>query len=97
MSSPAELMEESPRRTRRAMRRIRPVRVMSGSVSDLPILTLQDPANTQGELVYDCRPPLLPMSLQLCDLGPLQLCDLATTRGFSQCGCATVGRGTVDR
>ena len=45
--------------------------VMSGSVSDLPILTLQDPADAQGTLIYDCRPPLLPVSLQLCDLGPL--------------------------
>ena len=47
------------------------MRVMSGSVSDLPILTLQDPADAQGTLIYDCRPPLLPVSLQLCDLGPL--------------------------
>ena len=48
---------------------IRPVRVMAGLVSDLPILTLQDPADAQGALVYDCRPPLLPVSLQLGDLG----------------------------
>ena len=43
--------------------------VMSGSVNDLPILTLQDPADAQGALVYDCRPLLLPVSLQLGDLG----------------------------
>ena len=73
VSPPAELMEESPRRTRRAKRRIRPVRVMSGSVSDLPILTLHDPTDAQGVVVYDCRPPLLPVSLQLCDLGPLSV------------------------
>ena len=47
------------------------MRVMSGSVCDLPILMLQDPADAQGALVYDCRPPLLPVSLQLCDLGTL--------------------------
>ena len=58
-------------RTVLSRRRIRPVRVMSGSVGDLPILTLQDPADVQGEVVYDCRPPLLPVSLQLCDLGPM--------------------------
>ena len=65
------LSDESPRRTRGAHRRIRLVRVISGSVSDLPILTLQDHADAQGAVVYDCRPPLLPVSLQLCDLGPL--------------------------
>ena len=52
-------------------RRIRPVRVMSESVGDLPVLTLQDPADAQGAFVYDCRPPLPPVSLQLCNLGPL--------------------------
>ena len=44
---------------------------MSGSVGDLPILTLQDSADVQGSVVYDCRPPLLPVSLQLCDLGSM--------------------------
>ena len=71
VSPPAELLEESPRWTRCAKRRIRPVRVMSGSVGDLPVLTLQDPADAKGALVYDCRPPLLPVSLQLCNMGPL--------------------------
>ena len=42
-SPPAELMEESPRRTRRAKRRIRPVRVMSGLVGDLPISRFRIP------------------------------------------------------
>ena len=40
----AELVEESPRRTRRAKRRMRPVCVMAGSVDDFLILTIQDPA-----------------------------------------------------
>ena len=70
-ASSAELVGESPRRTRRANRRIRPVRVMGGSVGDLPILTIQDPSDVQGEMVYDCRPPLLPVSLLLSDIGPL--------------------------
>ena len=69
----ADLVEESPRRTRHAKRWIRPVRVMTGSVDDFPILMLQDPADVQGAMVYDCQPPLLPMSLQLCDLGPLSV------------------------
>ena len=44
VSPPVELRDESPRRSRRAQRRIRPVRVMSGPVSNLLILPLQDPA-----------------------------------------------------
>ena len=47
------------------------VRVVERSVGDLPVLTLQDPSDVQGAVVYDCRPPLLPVSLQLSDIGPL--------------------------
>ena len=54
----AELVGESPRRTRRAKRRMRPVRVAGGSFVDLPFLTLQDHSDEQGAMVYDCRPPL---------------------------------------
>ena len=50
---------------------MRPVRVMEGSVGDLPILTIQNPSDVQGAMVYDGRPPLLPVSLQLSDIGPL--------------------------
>ena len=60
-ASSAELVEESSRMTRRAKRRMRPVHVMEGSVGDLPILTIQDPSNIQGVMVYDCRAPLLPV------------------------------------
>ena len=52
---------------------MRPVRVMTGSVDDFAILTIQDPADAQGAMVYDCRPPLIPVLLQLCDLGPLSV------------------------
>ena len=48
-----ELVGESPRRTRRAKRWIRPVRVMETSVRHLPVLTLQDPSDVQGAVVYD--------------------------------------------
>ena len=44
---------------------------MEGSVGNLPILTIQDPSDVQGAMVYDCQPPLLPVSLQLSDIGPL--------------------------
>ena len=62
-ASSAELVGESPRRTICAKRRIRPVRVTGGSVGDLPIFTIQDPSDVQGLMIYDCRPPLLPVSL----------------------------------
>ena len=69
--SSAELVRESPRRTRRAKRRVRPVRVMEGSVGNLQVLMIQDPSDVQGAMVYDCRPPLRPVVLQLSDIGPL--------------------------
>ena len=50
---------------------MRPVRVMEGSVGNLLVLTIQDPSDVQGVIVYDCRSPLLPVSLQLSDIGPL--------------------------
>ena len=52
-ASSAELVGESPRRTRRAKIRMRPVRVVERSVGDLPVLTLQDPLDMQGAMVYD--------------------------------------------
>ena len=65
----AERESESPRRTRHACRRMRPVRVLEESVGGLPTLTIQDPSDLQGAIVYDCRPPLLPVSLRLEDIG----------------------------
>ena len=47
------------------------MRVVERSVGDLPVLTLQDPSDVQGVMVYDCRPPLHPVSLQLSDIDPL--------------------------
>ena len=37
-------------------------------------MTVQDPSDLQGAIVYDCRPPMLPVSLRLKDIGPLTLC-----------------------
>ena len=54
----AEFVGKSPRTTHRAKRRVRPVRVMETSVGDLPVLTLQDPSDVQGAVVFDFRPPL---------------------------------------
>ena len=50
---------------------MRPVRVVERSVGDFQVLTLQDPSVVQGAVVYDCRPPLVPVSLQLSGIGPL--------------------------
>ena len=58
----------SPRPTRRTHRQVRPVLVMTEAVGDLPILALQDPADVQGEVVRDCRPSLLPVSIPLSAL-----------------------------
>ena len=70
-ASSTVLVGESPRRTTHAKRRMRPVRVVETSVGDLPVLTLQDPSDVQGAVVYDCQPPLLPVSLYLSGIGPL--------------------------
>ena len=70
-ASSAELVGESPRRIRRARRRMWPVYVVDTSVCNLPVFTLQDPSDVQGAVVYDCRPPLLPVSLDLSGIGPL--------------------------
>ena len=69
----AELESESPRRTRHAKHRMWPVRVLDESVGDLQILTIQEPSDLQGAIVYECRPPLLPVSLRLEDIGPLPM------------------------
>ena len=38
-----------------------------------PTLTVQDASDRQGAIVYDCRPPMLHVSLRLEDIGPLPL------------------------
>ena len=55
----------SPRTSRRAVRRRRPVRVMESPVPNVPVLTVQDPLAAAGAVVLDCRPPLLPVSMDL--------------------------------
>ena len=56
-----------------AKRRMRPIRVVETSVCDLPVLMLQDPSHAPGVVVYDCRPPLLPVSLGLSGIDPLSV------------------------
>ena len=58
-SSPEAVQGATPRSKRRVHRLFRPVRVMSAAVGELPVLTLQDPADVVGASVIDCRPPVL--------------------------------------
>ena len=69
----AEQDSETPRLTRRGHRRMRPAGVLQESVSDIQVVTAQEASDMQGELMYYCRPPLLPVSLQLEDFGALPL------------------------
>ena len=46
----------SPRPSRRAIRRRRPVRIMESPVQNVQILTVHDPLAAAGALVLDCHP-----------------------------------------
>ena len=41
------------------------MRVMESSVENLPVLTIQDPSAAVGAVVFDCQPPLLPVSMDI--------------------------------
>ena len=70
----SELESVSPWKTRRARRRIRPIQVLEESVGvGPPTWTAQDASDLMGTVVRDCRPPLLPVSLWLKDVGQLPL------------------------
>ena len=43
----------------------RPVRVMEPPVENVPVLMIQDPLAAAGAVVLDCRPPLLPVSIDI--------------------------------
>ena len=60
-----EVMDRSPRTTRHAYRRRRPLHVMEPPVENIPVLTIQDPLAAAGAVVLDCRPPLLPVSMDI--------------------------------
>ena len=60
-----EVVDRSPTTTRRAYQQRRPVRVMEPPVVNIPVLTIQDPLAAAGAVVLDCRPPLLPVSMDI--------------------------------
>ena len=55
----------SPRPSRRAIRRRRPVRIMESPVRNYPLLMVQDPLAAAGVVVLYCRPRLLPVSMDI--------------------------------
>ena len=64
----------SPRPSRRAIGRRRPIRVMESPVRIAPRLTVQDPLAAAEAVVLDCHPPLLPgvMNVTVVDLAEIQ-------------------------
>ena len=69
----------TPTSVRRLRRMSKPTRLFPGSAVNVPILTEQNPAEMVGEPVFDCRPPLLPVSIPLSGLSP------ATILGARDC------------
>ena len=73
----------TPRSAKRSHRLSRPVRLMSEAVGELPLLTVQNPADMVGATVIDCRPPGLPVSIPLSALNPGTLENARGTSGFN--------------
>ena len=51
------------------------MRVMKPPVENVPVLTIQDPLIVAGAVILDCRPPLLPVSMDISgvDLSAVRL------------------------
>ena len=67
---PCDVEPESPRKTRRVRRRMRPTRVHDEPVR-VPSPTIADQAipDVSGPVIYDCHPRILPVSIRLKDIG----------------------------
>ena len=79
VSSPEVVL--GPARTmRRAHQRRRPVRVEEPAVVSIPVLTLQDPLAAVRAVVLDCRPALLPVSMNISgvDLSAVRFLAVST-------------------
>ena len=70
-----EVMDRSPRTIRRAFRRRQLVLVMEPPVENVLVLMIQDSLAAAGAVVLDCRPPLLPVSIDICgvDLSEIRI------------------------
>ena len=73
----------SPRPSRCAIGRRRPIRVMETPIRIAPRLTIQDPLAAAGAVVLDCRPQVLPGAMDVSGT------DLAEVRSMSRAGVAT--------
>ena len=49
-------------------------------MDDEPCLTVQNPADTVGETVFDCRPSVLPVSILLLGLGPGMMAEVRPSK-----------------
>ena len=72
----------TPISARRLHRSSRPMRQMSEAVDDGPLLTIQNPADMVGEMVIDCRPPVLPVFIPLSALSPRTVDNAREISGF---------------
>ena len=93
-SSPEAEQGATPRSKRRVHRPFRPVRVMSAAVGELPVLTIQDPADVFGASVIDCRPPVLPVSIPLRALSPTTIENARGASAFNP--SRTEGQSIMD-
>ena len=73
----------SPRPSRRAIGRRRPVRIMESPVQNAPLLTVYDPLTVAGAVVLDCSPPLLPVSMDISgvDLSAIRASTMSAEAG----------------
>ena len=73
----------SPRPSRHAIGRRRPVRIMESPAQNAPLLTVQDPLAAAGAVVLDCRPPLLPVSINISgvDLSAIRALTMSAEAG----------------
>ena len=67
---PENVCGMTPKSVRRPHRLSQPKRLFPETVVKVPILMEQNPAEMIGEMVIDCRPSLLPVSIPLSGLSP---------------------------
>ena len=79
VSESPDVVCASPRLSRRAIGRRRPIRVMESPVRIAPRLTVQDPLAAAGAVVLDCHPPLWPAAMNVSgvDLSEIQSSTMA--------------------
>ena len=69
-SPPETGRASTPKSVRRLHRSSQPKRLFPEAGDDGPVLTAQNPAEMVGEMVIDCRPSVLPVSIPLSGLSP---------------------------